>query len=276
MNQSNAMVVADMHVHLYPHFDIPLAIRHLIRNLRRISGVLQTQTDANLFLLGFLTESQGINFFRHLQNDPQENQNSGIEIQTGPETETITIRAEATGDIRLIAGRQIVSCERLEILALAMRAEIPNGLPANEIIRQTLESGGIPVLAWAPGKWFFKRGQLVRSLLQQWGAKLMIGDTALRPTCWPEPRLMRDARKHGSSILPGSDPLPLAAEEKRLGQYGLIYRGIFDPAFPAASMRKALAESSPCIQPAGTRCGAWQTARRLINLRTVPPPRAGL
>jgi hypothetical protein len=165
----------------------------------------------------------------------------------------------------LVAGRQIVTRERLEILALAMRAAIPDGLPAGDVIRRIIAAGGIPVLAWSPGKWLFGRGQPARDLVAS-DRRLSLGDTPLRPALWPEPRLMQLARARGAAVLPGSDPLPFAGEERYAGTYGFIYRGAFDADRPAAFLARLPAEPA-AIVPAGARCGAWAVARRLYQLR---------
>ena len=78
---------------------------------------------------------------------------------------------------------------------------------------------------------------------------------------------MQLARERGLTVIPGSDPLPFAGEERYAGTYGFIYQGAFDVSHPAASIGRMLAGPAAAITAAGARCGAWAVARRLTRLR---------
>ena len=271
MNEMPAIIAADGHVHVYPAYDILLVLRNLIQNLDRLAaagfGGAKTM-GAGIQKLAFLAESRQHNFFGSLQNRDQALIRQGIEITGGPDPICVTVVLRAVGRICLVAGRQIVTRERLEILALAMRTMIPDGLPAGEVIRRVIEAGGIPVLAWSPGKWLFARRRSVRDLIaSDQGRVLRLGDTTLRPTLWPEPALMKLARARGMPVIPGSDPLPFAGEERFAGTYGFVYQGAFDATQPAASVRRMLSAPQAALTPAGVRCGAWDVMRRLACLR---------
>ncbi len=271
MNAMPAIIAADGHVHVYPAYDILLVLRNLIQNLDRLAGAAgfggAKTMGAGVQKLAFLAESRQHNFFGRLQNRDQALMRQGIEIIGGPDSICATVMLQAVGQICLVAGRQIVTSERLEILALAMCAMIPDGLPADEVIHRVIQAGGIPVLAWSPGKWLFARGRLVRDLIaSDQGLVLRLGDTTLRPTLWPEPALMKQARACGMPVIPGSDPLPFAGEERFAGTYGFIYQGMFDDTQPAASVRRILSASPAALTPVGVRCGAWDVVRRLACL----------
>jgi len=278
MNNTPTIVAADGHVHVYPAYDIQAVFRNLIQNLDRLGGAAdfaESETmGSGIHKLAFLAESREHNFFGRLKDQDQAIVGQGLEITSGPDPVCVTVSCHGVGRVCLVAGRQIVTRERLEILGLAMRATIPDGLPAVEVIRQVVKAGGIPVLAWSPGKWLFARGQLVRDLIaSDQDRVLCLGDTTLRPTLWPEPRPMRRARARDMTIIPGSDPLPFAGEERYAGTYGFIYRGAFDTSQPAASISRMLAGPAAAswagygLMPVGVRCGAWDVARRLTRLR---------
>lgn len=288
MNNTPTIVVADGHLHLYPAYDIKAVFRHLIQNLDRLSGqacvtnpALPANTSAftepetagnRIYKLAFLAESREHDFFRRLQGQDVSIAGQGLEALCGPSPICLTVSLREVGQVCLVAGRQIVTRERLEILGLAMRAKIPDGLPARDVIQKVVEAGGIPVLAWSPGKWLFARGRLVRDLIESDQAKVLrLGDTTLRPMLWPEPRLMQLARARGLAVIPGSDPLPLAGEERFAGAYGFICRSAFDPSQPAASIGHMLAGSAAAaaILPVGARRGTLTVARRLYQLRTT-------
>jgi hypothetical protein len=267
------IVAADGHMHVYPAYDIKAVFRNLIQNLDRLAGAAgcaKAGTNGNeIIKLAFLTESREHDFFSRLQDKDKSIVGHGLAITSGPDPLCVTVGFQEVGRVCLVAGRQIVTRERLEILGLAMRAKIPDGLPAREAIQRVVEAGGIPVLAWSPGKWLFARGRLVRDLIaSDQGRVLRLGDTTLRPMLWPEPRPMRLARERGLTIIPGSDPLPFAGEERYAGTYGFIYRGAFDAERPVASIRQILTGPG-AITPAGERCSPWAIVWRLKHLRAV-------
>ena len=91
----------------------------------------------------------------------------------------------------LIAGRQIVTAENLEVLALATANDFRDGSPMEELIEAVKESGGIPAIPWGPGKWMGRRGVFLRNLLER--AKdpgLFLGDRTV-PFCRSKASLLR-------------------------------------------------------------------------------------
>lgn len=272
MNNSPVIVVADGHLHVYPAYNPQAFFSHLINNLGRLAPTAPNNAigPRNVFKLAFLAEGREHDCFGRLQNQDKTMVADGINVINGPEPVCVTVGLGGVGQVCLVAGRQIVTRERLEILGLAMCAKIPDGLPARDVIQQIIAAGGIPVLAWSPGKWLFARGQLVRELIASDRDLVMrLGDTTLRPTLWPEPRPMQLARANGRAVIPGSDPLPFAGEERYAGTYGFVYRGAFDVSRPAASITHMLAGPAAAMTPVGARCGAWIVARRLKHLRAA-------
>ena len=214
MNNTPTIVAADGHVHVYPVYDIKALFRNLIQNLDRLAGTaglagsetigreaLAKPCEARnamppcgkpqgflakkgrIHKLAFLAENREHDFFSRLQDQDKSIVGSGLEITNGPDPVCVTVGVRGVGQVCLVAGRQIVTRERLEILALAMRVKIPDGLPARDVIQRVVAAEGIPVLAWSPGKWLFARGRLVRDLIENDQAKVLrLGDTTLRPT----------------------------------------------------------------------------------------------
>ncbi len=251
-------IIADTHVHIYPCYDLKRFSDMLEHNLKE-NGTGQT------IRVGFLTERYDCDFF----NDIKENKNNIASIcgniQLGPD-ESSLIRDNGSGEkCILIPGRQVVAEERIEILALATTIKIPDGLSAEDIISKTLDSGGIPVVAWAPGKWFGARGTVVRDLLKHFNpARLLIGDSSLRPTTWAEPLIIRQARKNGYRIIAGSDPLPFAGEENIAGTYCSVFETVFGLSSPLASARNMLWNAHE-ITTVGHRSGPLKTLQRLYK-----------
>jgi hypothetical protein len=246
-------LIADGHVHLYPFYDLPRAVSSLEGNLRKhgISGIPA----------GFLAERHDCHVFRELREGRL--RLPGMDFRPAGEG-CLALHGEAGPRLFLFPGRQIVTAERLEILALTVDIQLPDGSPAADVVERVQASGGVPVLAWAPGKWFFKRGNVVAGLLRRFAAgKLLLGDTTLRPTLWAEPRLMRHARSRGFGILAGSDPLPFAGEEGNLGRYATVLEGEFDSGSPRTGVRRMLTSPGGPGSVVGSRGGVGETLRRL-------------
>jgi hypothetical protein len=247
-------ILFDGHVHLYPDYDCARALRNLFTNLG---------TDG--LRLGLLTETSACHFFQTACENPSTLRRDGLAVQPGPGPNALTVTADQAVLGILIAGRQIVTKERLEVLAIATDGAIPDGRPVAETLDSVRERGGVPVLSWSPGKWFSRRGRLIEHLIvSQPPGSFLLGDTALRPTCWPLPRLMKLARSRGFKVIGGSDPLPLPNEERYLGTYGISAAASFDPLTPAESVRRMLSYSNTIFTPFGKRSAPLPFLRRWI------------
>lgn len=202
----------------------------------------------------FLTEAQGFDCFAALRESPG--------AEAGQEREAILLNRDDQS-MWIFAGRQIVARERVEILALTCAEKIPDGQPAGEVVRRVRGVGGVPVLAWAPGKWMFKRMEVVRRLLDEFGpAELLLGDSSLRSIGWPEPCVMKTRK-----TLAGSDPLPFSGEEEQAGRYGIRMQIDFDEVRPVSSLRAALLNPRIAVERVGSRNTPWGMVHRMIKHR---------
>lgn len=201
-----------------------------------------------------MTEGQGVECFAALRESPG--------AEAGLEREAILLNRDDQ-PMWVFAGRQIVARERVEILALACTEKIPDGLPAGDVVHRVRGAGGVPVLAWAPGKWMFKRAEVVRRLLDEFGQEeLLLGDSSLRFIGWPGPGPMKKWR-----TLAGSDPLPFAGEEEQAGCYGIRMQFDFDESRPVSSLRAALLNTQIPIERVGSRNTPWSMVDRMIKHR---------
>lgn len=249
-------LIADTHVHLYSCYDLPLAVRSLLGNLGRL--------DERAAKAGFLAERAGDHAFRDLQEGRLRLATAGLGVEPSSEAGALALTEGGKQCLWLFAGRQIVTRERIEVLALTADLSIPDRLPAAQVIEAVLAEGGIPVLSWAPGKWFLARGRLIRGLMTRFGpGKILLGDTSLRPTVWPEPRLMRLGARQGIGIVAGSDPLPFAGEERYLGTWATRLDGPFEPQRPVTSVRAVLMSPDTRHTRMGKRGSPLETLRRL-------------
>ncbi len=69
--------------------------------------------------------------------------------------------------IFFIAGRQIVTSEKLEVLALGLREDFKDNKPIEEVIDYIILKNALPVIPWGVGKWSGKRGAIVENLIEQ-------------------------------------------------------------------------------------------------------------
>lgn len=255
-------VIADTHVHLYPCHDAGALLRagwdHLTANLSA-----EERSTAHRVLC--LTERHDCRAFAAIDQG-----------QLLPAPFTVSGRGEgwlhlddAEGrTLTLVAGRQINTAERIEILALGADLDLPDGAPIRDVIPRVRSSGAVPVIAWAPGKWFFQRGKTVAALVADARAgDFLLGDSTLRPRGWPRPTLMGWAAGRGIGTVCGSDPLPFAGEEPRAGTYAVRWDGAWDSARPGDSLRALLAAPPEALQPAGCRNDPLTMARRLKGNR---------
>lgn len=247
-----ARVVADTHVHIYPCYDLAVALRCLADNLgRTIAGAHAA----------FLAERRDCNAFAALRDGAVLPPTSGLAVRTLPEPGALLLIAGGGAPVHLFAGRQLVTAERIEVLALLLEDAPPEGLDAGRTIEAILVAGGIPVLGWSPGKWWGGRGRLARGLLARFGDSLLLGDTALRPAGSPEPPLMRETRRRGGGVIAGTDPLPCPGEERLLGSYASVLTGSIDPKRPLESARQLLRSATSQTGTTGTR-STWAAAVR--------------
>lgn len=239
------MLLLDGHVHIYPCFDLGSLFDGAVQNFQVQARRLGAGDSYSGILL--LTERPGENRFSTLSG--------AVSEQGGPCPGAVKWRLSATAErqslaltgrndakIFLIAGRQVVSREGLEVLALLTAAEFEDGGSVSAVVRQITDAGGVPVIPWAFGKWFGSRGRILRELVQRDGRDFFLGDNGGRPVCYPVPGLLRHEMEQGRPVISGSDPLPIKGEEKRAGSFG-VYADIgLDDRRPAGSLKKLMSD----------------------------------
>ncbi|MDZ7318459.1 MAG: hypothetical protein ONB11_04845 [candidate division KSB1 bacterium] len=259
-----ATLAIDGHVHLYSVYDLPTAVDCGVRNLRTEASKINPE----VIPVWLLVERSDANFFEKIYHNPGQFSSNGIRFKKGPDDVTITVERDSRVLLYIFAGRQLVTREGLEVLSLISNLDIPDKQKSiDQIIHAVQESGGIPALNWAPGKWFFKRGQVIARQIQQRSVtEIFIGETTLRHRLWPEPKLVKQARRKGFPIIAGSDPLPFKGEENGIGSFGFLISGAFDSAQPAQSLRAMMQRNQQDIQIIGKRNDVLTFARRQFKI----------
>ena len=171
----------------------------------------------------------------------------GFALECPQENEIRLIRDKDGLSLNVLPGRQVITRENIEILALACPEMIDDGQPALDVIFQLNQLNRIPVLTWSPGKWFGKRGELVERLITELDRQdFLIGDTTLRPYGWTTPWLMKRAERSGFAIVAGSDPLPFSGEESWLGAYYTVVES--ETALSATALLHALKQGDETLR----------------------------
>ena len=249
-------VIADTHVHVYPCYNVKQALDNLRINLFAL--------DPEATCMAFLAERSDCHFFADLRRGGEQIFNDHVKIECFDDA--VLIQEENFPDLYVFPGRQIITREKIEILALTIDQEIPDGLAANDVLEKVRGLGGVPVVSWAPGKWFFQRKRVVEKLLRTNKAgSFLVGDTTLRPIGWLQPLLMRDAKKRGFTIVAGSDPLPFIGEERIVGQYATRMEVDFDVVDPVSSMRSLMSRPVTNVTLLGSRGNPVATLLRLVK-----------
>lgn len=162
----------------------------------------------------------------------------------------------------IVAGRQIVSDEGLEILALACRGPIEDGRPASTIVAELSARDALVVLPWGAGKWLGERGRLLgRLLAQEQGRTLLLGDNGGRPAWWAAPLL------GGTRTLSGSDPLPLRGSAGRIGSFGTIVEASLSLDHPVRDLKAAVRNPATALFRFGRPVSPARFAREQLLLR---------
>ena len=249
----------DTHVHIYPLFQVKDALSSILENLSAV--------DENAVKVACLTERYDCDFFNELKNKSHNDVNREFEIELFDSPSILKISTRHNGQcfFYLVSGQQIITSENIEILALNCPTRIIDGANTSYTIHQVLIQNGLPVVAWSPGKWFFRRGGIVSQLLKEFSPdQLAIGDTSLRPIGWLTPRLMRRARNQGFTVLCGSDPLPLVGEEQRCGIYAsrVVHNGEISP---AELLQRLLSNRVTTISASGKRGTFVDVVNRILK-----------
>lgn len=227
-----------------------------------------------------LAESEGCDVFTNLaQQADTADENSDIRksqnlftYHNTLEPHSLIVRKDDKALV-LIAGRQIVSKENIELLSLFCPIKIEDKtLGLTDLIKAVAHNGGLPIVPWGVGKWLGARGRIVANLLSSsHDCPLFLGDNGNRPSFLPEPALLQQACTQGVPILSGSDPLPLSSHSLRPGSSGsLLAQGDVSKDRPAESLGRLLVKVKPDeIRGFGTGSPFLQFAsdQLRINLR---------
>ena len=231
--EQSIRVFVDAHVHIHDCFDLQHFFDAAAKNFAFHSS--QTAPAPHKKYVLCLTETCGADRFDELARQADGNSANVTTIESvwrfrrSGDDRCLIAYHPNLGEINIVAGRQIVTAERLEILALGSTAKWEDGLAASDIVELVTSSGAIPVLPWGFGKWLGRRRYAVESLIGKFGdGSLYLGDNSGRPRMLPDPAEFGAAKGSSMRILPGSDPLPFSSESDRAGSFGFYIDDVAD------------------------------------------------
>lgn len=260
-------LLVDAHVHLHACFDWPAFFDHAARNFRTAAAQLRWPGSTPGCLL--LTESAGVRQFDALAESSDAAR--GRWALRRLDSEALRLTAADEPELYVLAGRQIVTAERLEVLALGTTRAFADGAAIDAVIEEVLQAGAVAVLPWGFGKWTGRRGRVIERLLESDVApRLCFGDNGGRLRGTPAPRLFRLAAARQVPVLPGSDPLPFRAQVSKAGRYGFALEGSFSEASWSEHLKQRLRSMRAQPRTFGRREGwisfvRWQLAMQLRN-----------
>jgi hypothetical protein len=268
-------MLVDSHVHIHACYDLDVMFDAAARNFRRAarSNGAHAARSAPLGCLA-LTETARDHAFAALAGRGPGSSTRHWSVRA-TDDEAAVVCASSTGDeIIVIAGSQIVTAERLEVLALATARRYPDGrsLPAT---LEALAADHVPaVIPWGFGKWWLKRGRLLANLLDHGDARaFFLGDNGGRPALTPRPRLFHAAESRGFRILPGTDLFPYKSQQRKAGSYGFVLDAWEVDARPAAQLRQQLQrlEGSPPVYGSRVNVLEFTWLQVAMNVRNRLP-----
>jgi hypothetical protein len=230
----------DAHAHYHSVFQ---PRRYLAAACENFQRYFHSQRDDSWIGVLLLADTQSQNTIEQLATA------SIVDWALEPTEDECAWLARQDGRVRLVlvAGRQIATAERLEVMALATSNCFEDGQSVHDTLRQVCSAGAIPVVPWGFGKWSFQRGAIVAQLMQSLSSgdlgferEVFLGDNGGRARVLGAPRLFNLATNLGLRILPGSDPLPLARHIDTVGSYGFSLPYSCDEARPATQLKTLL------------------------------------
>ena len=249
VRKNHRYLLVDSHVHFHSCFNLDVFFETASDNFEIAEKRLGLKAQATGCLA--LTETSKAHYFRQFQAAIKTSTTNGWSLHTTAEDCSLTLCSRGRRII-IVAGRQIITREKLEVLALGYAGEFPDGLPLSETVSGVLESGSIAVIPWGFGKWWFRRGRVLKQFLKSRNLQdVFLGDNSGRPRLGGRPRLFEVAESKGLFVLPGSDPLPFSDQVKKPGSYGFLLEGALDEQRPFVGLKQLLQRETSQLRTFG-------------------------
>ncbi len=235
-----SLILIDSHVHIYDKYDIKRFFYCVLKNFRKESKKLGFENFKGIL---FLTETKNDDYFSKLNENYFENELKELYLTkiNNNESGSVVYKAKDNNYLIIISGKQIITSEKLEVLALGKTKNLDYGESLRASIEKINSLGALPIIPWGVGKWFGKRKKIIENVLEHnRDIKYFFGDNSGRPVFWATPKLFKTAGNKGILILRGSDPLPLNYQEEKVGKFGFYFQADLDLNKPAKNINDLL------------------------------------
>ncbi len=258
-----ATILIDGHVHLHRCFDRAAFLAAAAARFRAAARELGLPASTPGCML--LAETPAERAFAELSEG--RSLPPGWRSRGTAERESILLDGPDGERIVVIAGRQLVTREGLEVIAVGTVEAPADGGALGAMVDEILGAGTIAVVPWGFGKWWGARGRVVEALLTTPRPGLFLGDNSGRPEVAGEPVHFQRARDVGIGVLPGSDPLPFPWHARLVARYGFVLPDGFDAAAPAGRLRAVLRDLTGSPRAFGRRAALPEFVRSQIGMQ---------
>lgn len=223
-----------------------------------------------------LTGSQGDDWFPWLAKMADE----GEPIRNGyldawavyrtEEKSSLILQSHRGDKLVIIAGRQIITKETLEVSALPTETVFPDGASLATTVEAIRNSGGLPMVPWGVSTWSGERGKILSEFLpSQSSQEFFLGDISSRPNFLTYPEQFIQAEAQGIRILPGSDPLPLRSEYCRPGSAGFSIVAEISESTPAQDLKHVMQDPTVRLTPHHSPETFFRFAKNFLARRKI-------
>ncbi len=266
------MILVDAHVHIYDCYNLRSFLDSAYANMKLEAEKRGHKGQFTGILM--LSETSKQHWFQRLKTHAKEERSIKREDSGSwsfgftHESSSLCAKNMQGESLVLIEGRQIVTDENLEILALGAENKIEDGHSLKKTVDIAREKGAITVIPYGFGKWVGKRGEVIkRHLVSEKAPGLFLGDNGGRSGWIGMPNILKDGNEKGFTILPGSDPLPLPEEARRVGSFGFIAEESVTPEHPLKDLKNILKNKSGNIRRYGKLMHPFQFLKVQLSLR---------
>lgn len=239
----NSIFLIDFHVHIHNCFNLDEFFHNVFLNFSKCAKLIGKSQKWTGVL--FLSEIKEVNYFDSLKeslkcNKPIIDSNKYKILETSEDC-SIIISNKCDEKVIIIAGKQIITEDKVEVLALGTTNEFNNGYSLSITIEEINKVNAIPVLPWGVGKWLGKRKKIVQQYLAENNEqRYFIGDNSGRPRFWSEPNLFKLGNQSNHFVLRGSDALPILSQVNKTASFGSYTYGVINQNKPLESIKNIL------------------------------------
>ncbi|VAW88294.1 hypothetical protein MNBD_GAMMA16-667 [hydrothermal vent metagenome] len=272
MSKADSFILVDAHVHIQDCFSFPQFFRCAYDNFKKQINSPGSDHFSAVLLLAEVVGTHSFKALRDLCDKGSVVVHDDVfgtwNLLKTAESYSLAVRSDKGESLLIVAGRQVVTEERLEVLALITDQHFPDNEPLCRTVERIKTDGAVAVIPWGAGKWLGHRGKILTTFIDSNSAKgTFIGDNGGRPMLWGVPEHFKQAQRRNLLVLPGSDPLPLANGIERVGSFGFRMSGRLSDHKPATELKKRLFSSQADVVPYGSLRPSFLFLKDQISLR---------